>query len=200
MNAVSNSIGSFVPSMNKAGKITATAEKRAVLLNGLDNRGILSVALNGKGAMARQAANAISADSLESLLSSEVALSGDQIASLRAFLVGQYGEGGFNRATMRGLGGMVTYLEGVTLLLNHRFMVSETAKGQENAIKAIDGVRVMLNQLSALIVLRDNAILASQASIVANVAPEVVAEVVVDVVVDVVAEVATKKRGKKVVA
>lgn len=149
--------GSFAPLLNKAGKVTATAEKRAALLNGLDPSGITSIALHGKGAMAKQAAAALGGESLESLLRMDVALSGAQIATLRAHLVGVWGEGNFNRATMKGLTGMVTFLETVRLSLVHRVAIAETAKTQNNTMKRIELCDAQMAQVQALITLRNEA-------------------------------------------
>src|SRR5574344_231069 len=42
ITSLSINVGGFVPALNKAGKVTATAEKQSELLNALDSRGILS--------------------------------------------------------------------------------------------------------------------------------------------------------------
>lgn len=154
---MSTTIGSFLPMLNKSGKVTATSEKRAALLNGLDQQGITSIAMHGKGAMAKQAAAALGGESLESLLCSEVALSGAQIATLRAHLVGAWGEGNFNRATMKGLTGMVTFLETVRLSLVHRVSVAETVKAQDSAMKRIELCDKQAAQVQALVTLRNEA-------------------------------------------
>ena len=52
-------VGGFLPSLNKAGKVTVTAEKRAALLNALDSKGIQALAVNGKGSMQKHAAQAL---------------------------------------------------------------------------------------------------------------------------------------------
>ncbi len=148
---------SFLPLANKAGKITATAEKRAALLNGLDQSGITSLALHGKGAMAKQAAMALGGETLESLLCSTQALSGAQIGTLRAHLVGAWGEASFNRASMKGLSGMHAYLETVRLALVHRVATAETVKAQDSAMKRLGLCDAQTLQVQALIVLRDNA-------------------------------------------
>ena len=164
--------GNFSPMLNKSGKVTATAEKRAALLNGLDQSGITSIALHGKGAMAKQAAMALGGESLESLLCSPEQLTGAQIATLRAHLVGAWGEASFNRATMKGLGGMVEFLDTVRLMLVHQVAVAETVKAQDNAMKRLGLCDAQIAQVQALVVLRDAAIA------VANVVtvPEVTSE------------------------
>ena len=156
--------GGFLPALNKAGKITATAEKRAALMNELDARGVQSLALNGKGAMRALAAGAIGADSLESLISSESPLSGEQIASLRAFLVSLHGEGQFNCANMRGLNGMASYLASVRLLAVARFDRAETPKAQKSALARIDTIDGQSAEVQRLIALRDAAITAANAA------------------------------------
>ena len=160
-HALSISTGNFLPTLNKAGKVTATSEKRSILLNGLDQSGIVSLALHGKGAMAKQAAMALGGDSLESLLCSESALTGAQIATLRAHLVGAWGEASFNRASMKGLSGMVAFMETVRLVLVHRVAVAETVKAQDNAMKRLELCDAQVVQVQALIALRDAAIAAA---------------------------------------
>lgn len=157
--------GAFLPMTNKAGKVTATAEKRAVLLNGLDQQGITSIALHGKGAMAKQAAMALGGETLESLLCSETALTGAQIATLRAHLVGAWGEASFNRASMKGLGGMVEFLDTVRLVLVHRVAVAETVKAQDSAMKRLELCDSQIEQVQALVALRDAAIFAAQGAV-----------------------------------
>ena len=163
-HALTISTGNFLPTLNKAGKVTATAEKRAVLLNGLDQSGIVSLALHGKGAMAKQAAMTLGGDSLESLLNSSEALTGAQIATLRAHLVGAWGEASFNRASMKGLSGMVSFLETVRLVLVHRVAVAETVKAQDNAMTRLTLCDAQIVQVQNLIALRDAAIAAAAAS------------------------------------
>ena len=126
-------VGGFLPSLNKSGKVTSTAEKRSVLLNALDSKGIQALAVNGKGQMQKQAAQALAVDSLATLLASENPLSGGQIASLRAFIVGSYGESLFNRETHKGLSGLVEYLSLVNKKLELDCAVAETATDEERA-------------------------------------------------------------------
>ncbi len=157
--------GAFLPTTNKAGKVTATAEKRAALLNGLDQAGILSLALHGKGAMAKQASAAVGGESLASLLASSEALTGAQIATLRAHLVGAWGEASFNRASMRGLSGMVDFLDNVRLVLAHRVNGAETVTAQDNAMKRLALLDKQIEQVQALVALRDAAIFAAQGAV-----------------------------------
>lgn len=173
-------IGSFLPALNKAGKVTATAEKRASLLNALDQQGITSIAIHGKGAIAKQAAMALGGETLESLLSSETALTGAQIATLRAHLVGAWGEASFNRASMKGLSGMVSFMETVRLVLVHRVAVAETVKAQDSAMKRIELCDKQIAQAQALVVLRDAAI--ASANVVA--VPDTVTDTATDTVTD----------------
>lgn len=154
-------IGSFLPMLSKSGKVTATAEKRAALLNGLDEKGLTSIAVHGKGPIAKQAATALGGETLESLLSSETALTGAQIATLRAHLVGAWGEASFNRASMKGLSGMVSFMETVRLVLVHRAAVAETVKAQDNAMARLELCDKQAAQVQTLVALRDAAIAAS---------------------------------------
>ena len=151
-------VGGFLPSLNKAGKITTTAEKRAVLLNALDSKGIQALAVNGKGQMQKQAAQVLGVDSLASLLASESPLTGGQIASLRAFLIGAYGEGLYNRETHKGLGGLVEYLNLVIRKLEIDQATAETATAQSRLLKKLATVRSECASVERLVVLRDAAI------------------------------------------
>ena len=151
-------VGGFLPSLNKAGKITSTAEKRAVLLNALDIKGIQALAVNGKGQMQKQAAQALSVDSLATLLASENPLSGGQIASLRAMIVGTYGESLFNRESHKGLSGLVEYLAMVAKKFELDLAVAETATAQSRILKKLATVRSETAAIQRLVELRDVAI------------------------------------------
>ena len=155
-------VGGFLPSLNKSGKVTTTAEKRAVLLNALDSKGIQALAINGKGSLAKSAAQSLGVDSLESLLVSETPLAGGQIAALRAFIVGTYGESLFNRETHRGLSGLTEYLNLVIKKLELDSAVAETATAQSRVLKKLATVRAECASVERLIVLRDTAIAASK--------------------------------------
>lgn len=160
VTTVNHSGARFLPQTGKTGKVTASSEKRAELLNALDNRGVLAVALNGTGAMAKQAQKAMGADTLESLLSSPVALSGAEINTLRAFLIGKYGEALYSRSTMangdklKGLDGLAVYMRVVAKSLDLRFDVAETVKAQDSARTAINTVAQIMIDLDQLIILR----------------------------------------------
>ena len=153
-------VGGFLPALNKAGKITSTAEKRAALLNALDNKGIQALAINGKGRLQKSAAQSLGVDSLESLLGSESDLTGGQIAALRAFIIGAYGEALFNRETHKGLSGLVEYLGLVAKKLELDVSVAETATAQGRAIKKLATVRSETAAVQRLVELRDIAIAA----------------------------------------
>ena len=151
-------VGGFLPSLNKAGKVTTTTEKRAVLLNALDSKGIQALAINGKGSLAKSAAQSLGVDSLETLLASESPLNGGQIAALRAFIIGSYGEGLFNRETHKGLSGLVEYLSLVIKKLELDSAVAETATAQSRVLKRLATVRAECANVERLITIRDTAI------------------------------------------
>ena len=155
-------VGGFIVSLNKAGKVTTTAEKRAVLLNALDSKGIQALAINGKGSMQKSAAQALGVDSLQTLLASETPLAGGQIAALRAFIVGTYGESLFNRETHKGLGGLTEYLNLVIKKLELDSAVAETATAQGRILKKLATVRAECANVERLVTLRDAAIAASK--------------------------------------
>ena len=164
-------VGGFVASLNKAGKVTATAQKRAVLLNALDSKGVQAMAINGRGAMAKAAAASLGVDSLESLLGSQNPLTGGQIATLRAMLIGAYGEGLFNRETHKGLSGLVEFLGLVSKKLEIDSAVSETATQQQRVLKRLSTVRAETASVQRLIELRDNAIAAAAFASIGAAAP-----------------------------
>ena len=161
-------VGGFLPSLNKAGKVTTTAEKRAVLLNALDSKGIQALAINGKGSLAKSAAQSLGVDSLESLLASEVPLAGGQIAALRAFIVGTYGESLFNRETHKGLNGLTEYLNLVIKKLELDSAVAETATAQSRILKKLATVRSECASVERLLTLRDAAIAGAAGAAIAN--------------------------------
>ena len=155
-------VGGFIASLNKSGKVTATAEKRATLLNALDTKGIQALAVNGRGQMQKSAAQALGVDSLATLLASENPLSGGQIASLRAFIVGTYGESLFNRETHKGLSGLIDYLNLVIKKLELDSAVAETATAQSRVLKKLATVRAECASVERLVTLRDAAIAATK--------------------------------------
>ena len=154
-------VGGFIASLNKAGKVTTTAEKRVVLLNALDAKGIQALAVNGRGQMQKSAAQALGVDSLATLLASESPLTGGQIATLRAMIVGCYGESLFNRETHKGLGGLTEYLSLVIKKLELDSAVAETATAQSRILKKLATVRSECASVERLVALRDAAIAAN---------------------------------------
>lgn len=154
-------VGGFLPALNKGGKVTSTAEKRAVLLNALDSKGIQALAINGKGSMAKTAAASLQVDSLESLLGSQNPLTGGQIATLRAMLIGAYGEAMFNRETHKGLSGLVEYLGLIAKKYELDSAVAETATQQQRVLKRLSTVRAEVASVQRLIEVRDAAIAAA---------------------------------------
>ena len=155
-------VGGFVASLNKSGKVTTTAEKHAILLNALDTKGIQALAINGKGRLQKSAAQSLGVDSLESLLASQIPLTGGQIASLRAFVIGAYGEGLFNREAHKGLNGLVEYLNLVIKKLELDFAVAETATAHDRILKKLATVRAECANVERLVSMRDAAIAASK--------------------------------------
>ena len=153
-------VGGFIPRLNKAGKITSTAEKRVVLLNALDAKGIQALAINGKGRLQKSAAQSLGVDSLQTLLASESPLSGGQIATLRAMIIGAYGEALYNRETHKGLGGLIEYLGLVIRKLEIEQATAETATAQSRLLKKLATVRSECASVERLVVLRDAAVAA----------------------------------------
>lgn len=160
----------FTATANKAGKVTASAEKRAALLNSLGHgEDILAIALNAKGgALKREAAAAVGAQTLESLLASPTRLTGRQGNTLKGFLVAEYGEARYNRACAPGaLEAMAHYLTTVKHELLAAYGSAETAKRQAALADKIELLEFRQKQLAALQALED-ADRAAQAQAVAD--------------------------------
>lgn len=160
----------FTATANKAGKVTASAEKRAALLNSLGHgEDILAIALNAKGgALKREAAAAVGAQTLESLLASPTRLTGRQGNTLKGFLVAEYGEARYNRACAPGaLEAMAHYLTTVRHELLAAYGSAETAKRQAALADKIELLEFRQKQLAALQALED-ADRAAQAQAVAD--------------------------------
>lgn len=148
----------FTPATNKAGKVTASAEKRAALLNSLGHgEDILALALNAKGgALKREAAAAVNAQTLEGLLASPTRLTGRQGNTLKGFLVAEYGEARYNRNSAPGaLEAMAHYLSTVRHELLAAYGSAETAKRQAALAEKIELLEFRQKQLAALQALED---------------------------------------------
>ena len=111
--------------------------------------------------MQKQAAQALAVDSLATLLASEAPLAGGQIATLRAMLVGSYGEALFNREAHKGLSGLTEYLNLVIKKLELDSAVAETATAQSRVLKKLATVRSECASVERLVTLRDAAIAAN---------------------------------------
>lgn len=178
--SLSTAPGAFLPAVNKAGKVTATAEKVAQTLNSLSTAALVGAALESKGAIGKQAREALrgGAVTLSSLLALE-ALDGSQWGDLFGLLRGAYGVADYNRATMRGRAGVVAYCDAVRVSLVQRFDRAETAKAQDNAYKALQAFDVVRDTVQRLNAQADQAAQAArEAATAALSAPAETAEAV----------------------
>lgn len=150
--------GSFLPALNKSGKVTATAEKVAATLNSMSAAALVGAALTGKGQIGKLAAQSLKggAVTLEALLAAEQ-LDGGQWGDLFALLRAEYGVADYNRATMRGRAGVLAYMGAVRVSLVQRFDRAETAKAQDRAYKAIEAFDVHAAQVQRLAVAAEQA-------------------------------------------
>ena len=154
-------VGGFAPALNKKGKVTITAQKNAALLNSLDKRGLQSVAVNGKGKVAKDAAVALDVDSLPGLLGSQSPLTGGQVATLRTLIISAYGVSFFNRESHKGLSGLIEFMHLVEKSLELDFAIAETATAQSKALKKLTELRAEIASVQRLLELRDMAIASS---------------------------------------
>ena len=160
----------FLPTIGKTGKVSATSEKVALVLNNVNRDGLTALARDAKGAIGAQARKAVlgSAFGLPQIRVA-TCLERDQWGNALSLLVGEYGPQYLNRATMRGRDGTVAYLRAVERAALVRFDGAETAAQQERAMKAVNAVRADLDVMANLVAVAEAEIMA-QRSIVAPVA------------------------------
>ena len=153
----------FLPAIGKTGKVSATSEKVAVVLNTVNKDGLTALARDGKGAIGAQARKAVLGSAF-GLPQIRVAsrLERDQWGNALSLLVGEYGPQYLNRATMRGRDGTVTYLQAVERAALVRFDAAETAVQQERAMKAVKAIRADLDVMVNLVSVAENEILAQR--------------------------------------
>ena len=195
-----DSAPTFLPTIGKTGKVSATSEKVALVLNNVNREGLTALARDAKGAIGAQARKAVLGSAF-GLPQIRVAsrLERDQWGNALSLLVGEYGPQYLNRATMRGRDGTVAYLKAVERAALVRFDGAETPAQQERAMKAVKAIRADLDVMVNLVAVAENEIMAQRA-IVAPVAEVTapVAEVTAPVaevtapVAEVTAPVATK--------
>lgn len=137
--AIVNSIGSFTPTENKAGKISANSEKIAMVLNAVNVDGLTALARDGKGAIGSRARMAILGNAFGlPQLRVAASLDGGQWGNALSLLVGEYGPAYLNRATMKGKSGCVAYMAHVVATLRVKVDSCETVKAQDRAISALN--------------------------------------------------------------
>ena len=160
----------FLPMVGKTGKVSATSEKVALVLNNVNREGLTALARDGKGAIGAQARKAVLGSAF-GLPQVRVAsrLERDQWGNALSLLVGEYGPQYLNRATMRGRDGTVAYLKAVERAALVRFDGAETVAQQERAMKAVNAIRADLDVMVNLVGVAEAEIMAQRA-IVAPVA------------------------------
>ncbi len=176
MNAIVKT-GSFVATEGKNGKISATSEKIALILNSADASGLTALARDGKGKVGTLAREAVlgNAFGLPQVRAAQE-LDGSQWGNTLALLVGEYGPAYLNRATMRGKAGCVAYMAHVVATLRVKVDSCETVKAQDRAIAALNLAVADYDHISRLFQISENARIAAQ-SIESEAAPEVAPEV-----------------------
>lgn len=144
-------VGTFLPTINKQGKVTSTADKVAKALNSLNGRGLVGAALTGRGAVAKQARAAIAADAetLQSLVASH-SIQGSQWGNLLGLLVAEFGPACLNRETMRGKVGAVRYCDAVLADLTAKLHKAETDKQTERAVTRLEFAQAVADAVRRL--------------------------------------------------
>ena len=168
--ATTTTAPTFLPTIGKTGKVSATSEKVALVLNTVNKDGLTALARDAKGAIGAQARKAVLGSAF-GLPQIRVAtrLERDQWGNALSLLVGEYGPQYLNRTTMRGRDGTVAYLQAVERAALVRFDGAETPAQQERAVKAVNAIRADLDIMVNLVGVAENEIMAQRA-IVAPVA------------------------------
>ena len=198
--ATTTTTTTFLPTIGKTGKVSATSEKVALVLNNVNKDGLTALARDGKGAIGAQARKAVLGSAF-GLPQMRVAtcLERSQWGNALSLLVGEYGPQYLNRATMTGRAGTVAYLQAVERAALVRFDAAETVAQQERAMKSVNAIRADLDVMVRLVAVAENEIMA-QRSIVAPVAEVAEVSAPVAEVAEVsapVAEVAKPGKAKK---
>ena len=156
--------GAFLPVVNKAGKVTATAEKVAATLNAASPAALVGHAMTSRGAIGKQARRALAsvALTLDNIRALDTAPDGALWGDIFSLLRGTYGVADYNRATMRGKGGALAYMVAVEATATQRFNRAETVKAQTAAIDHLDAVRVDLDHVRRLYDLSEAARIAAE--------------------------------------
>ena len=175
MNTATTIAPTFLPMIGKTGKVSATSEKVALMLNNVNRDGLTALARDAKGAIGAQARKAVLGSAF-GLPQVRVAtrLERDQWGNALSLLVGEYGPQFLNRATMRGRAGTVAYLQAVERASLVRFDGAETVAQQERAMKAVQAVRADLDIMVNLVAVAE----AEIAGLLASKAPAVEAPAV----------------------
>ena len=162
-----NAAPAFLPMIGKTGKVSATSEKVALVLNNVNKDGLTALARDAKGAIGAQARKAVLGSAF-GLPQMRVAarLERDQWGNALSLLVGEHGPQYLNRATMRGRDGTVAYLKAVERAALVRFDAAETVVQQERALKAVSAIRADIDVMANLVAVAEAEIMA-QRSIVA---------------------------------
>ena len=163
MTAIGNTDARFLPTIGKTGKVSATSEKVALVLNNVNREGLTALARDGKGAIGAQARKAVLGSAF-GLPQIRVAtrLERDQWGNALSLLVGEYGPQYLNRATMRGRDGTVAYLKAVERAALVRFDGAETVAQQERAMKAVNAVRADIDVMVNLVAVAEAEIMAQR--------------------------------------
>ena len=163
--AIGNTETRFLPMVGKTGKVSATSEKVALVLNNVNRDGLTALARDGKGAIGAQARKAVlgSAFGLPQMRAA-ARLERDQWGNALSLLVGEYGPQSLNRATMRGRDGTLAYLKAVERAALVRFDAAETAAQQERAMKAVQAIRADLDCMVHLVGVAEAEIMAQRAA------------------------------------
>lgn len=159
----------FIALENRAGKITATAQKQAGVLNSLTPKALLGAALDGRGAIAKRAKGAvrreaITLDVLDVAFASNAPMDGGLWGDVRGLLAAAYGVAAIKKAELvkqedgtlalvkeSAKDASVRILSVAVRKLETALLLAETDKQQESAMKRLALAQSRLNVVDTLI-------------------------------------------------
>ena len=141
----------FTASANKAGKVTATADKVAATLNQFSDSALLGAALTGRGTIAKMARVAVkgTATTLDTLLNMP-ALDGSQWGDMFALLRAEFGVACWARESMKGKKGAVAFMAAVVADRQARHLRAEGEKQTAATMKAWQHAENIAQQVQIL--------------------------------------------------
>lgn len=157
----------FQPLPGKTGKVSRTAEKISGALNALSRAALLGVALTGKGPMQKRAAEVFRAEAVTlgdylQAAADGVTIDGSRWGEFRALIAATLGAGHLTAA--RGRDGCAELCRVARLTAERRYLMAETVKQQDSALKTIDTIDTISEAVRTLAERHEAARIAAEAA------------------------------------